>query len=110
MNNEPTSLDIAKARRAVDEAMAPTFSLADELKCARERRKQEGNRRSDLLDPATRPDDPKGQALWDRIQAAKERMRDYCPATAPTRHQPAAPDTEAEIEARIAEIRARRGR
>lgn len=112
MNNEPTALDLAKARRALESANAPAFSLADAIQDARERFERGELGPSRLMAPATRPRDVKGQMAWDALQAAKARVIAYDaqPQTAAKRPEPT-PEamTDDELKARIAALRAQRG-
>lgn len=92
-------------------AIVSSSSLADLLEAARKRFERGEASSAPHLDTATRPAGPKGQMLWDQLQAAKARVRDYRPVTVSDVSQRQAPEAEieAEIEASIAEIRARRG-
>lgn len=108
--NDLTELDLAKARRALESAGAPTFSLADAIAAARERLRC-GLGTSKPLDPETRPRDHKGQMAWDALQSAKARMIAY-DAQPQTSATPSAPPpeqmSEAELRERIAALKAAR--
>jgi len=121
VSTEPTSLDLAKARRAVDEAMAPAFCLADALEAARKRHALG----EAAVGSGDRPTDPKGAELYDKIQVARERVRAHhayepLPGHATpmsnkrfkeltTRGTPLTPDERAEVQAEVNRRRARRG-
>jgi len=119
--NDPSDLDLAKAQRAFDEANTTTPSLADLLQEARERRL----RGEPAMAPGDRPTDPKGAELYNRIQAAKARVRAYHadePLSGHGRHMsnrrfkdltargtPLTPAERAEVQAEVDRRRARRG-
>lgn len=120
--NDPTDLDLAKAHRAFEDANSTTPGLADLLQQARE-----GRLRGELpmVAAGDRPTDPKGAELYDKLQAARARVRAYH-ADNPlpgygthmsnkrfkyltARGTPLSPEERAEVQAEVDRRRAKRG-
>lgn len=87
--NDLTALDLEMARRALETASAPVFSLAAAIESARKQHLRGEAEPMAPLDPATRPRSAADAALWDRMQKARARVIAY-------RSQPQSPSTPSE--------------
>ncbi|WP_233850440.1 hypothetical protein [Paraburkholderia sp. HD33-4] len=107
--NDLTALDLEMARRALETARAPVFSLAAAIEAARKRHLRGEAQSLTLLDPSTRPSNAADAALWDRIQSARARvmacLAQHPQAAAARPDEPIEQMTDDELRARIAALR-----
>lgn len=108
---ELTSAELAKYAGQIADTSKVEFSIAGAIKAARERFLAGDVPPRSLMDPATRPNDRKGGDFWDRLNDAKARMIAFDAARRMSPPEPVAIEqmSDAEIDARIAKLRAKTG-